>query len=103
MSSDDIIRVGKLLREITNQTELIKSLIEEYDVPLEDRETLEGQVIMLNEEANPLLSFINFYNEYKGYLHSKFTLQNSIVSKIKGIINTPSNQILATIPVSIQQ
>ena len=46
-----------------------------------------------------LIEKINEYNLDKDYLRSQHHVKNSIVSKIKQIILSPSNQILATMPV----
>lgn len=61
---------------------------------------LEGIGLIGDEK---LIEFINLFNSYDGYIHSKHALQNSIVSKINRIISAPSNQLLATMPVTIQQ
>jgi chromosome condensin MukBEF complex kleisin-like MukF subunit len=60
------------------------------------------KILNITPESIGLINFINYYNGYRGFSKSKYSLQNSIVSKIQKIIKSPSNQLLATIPVSIQ-
>ena len=42
------------------------------------------------------------HNSYERYLKTKDSVKNSVVSRIKQIISTPSNQILATTPVDVK-
>jgi len=85
-SSDQIITFGKILRKIKNN-EL--NVSEKYYIQNKDKVDL-------------LLKFINQYNSDKTYIKKRNSIRNSIVSKIKQIISTPSNLILATQPVSIK-
>jgi len=101
MSSEDIIRFGKLLRNLSRKNESLDLLLNRSDFSVEEQTQYANQIIKPSANNTGLLEFINFYNGYKGFLHSKYTLQNSIVSKIKSIIDTPSNQMLATAPVTI--
>lgn len=48
---------------------------------------------------NYLVSLLNQYNTSKNYLKNKFSTVNSVVSGIKGIISSASNQIYANKPV----
>lgn len=83
MTIDDIITLGKVLRRISKYK------------------------TMANLSSHPnfgsFVNFINFYNNYRGYLYTNYSLQNSVVGKIKNIISSPSNQILSSIPISTQQ
>ena len=45
---------------------------------------------------------INKHNGYTGYLHSNNAVKNSIISRIKQIISAPSNQLIANIPVDVE-
>jgi hypothetical protein len=45
---------------------------------------------------------INDHNSYKGYLEKQDAVNNSVVSRIKQIISSPSNQLLANEPVNVQ-
>ena len=45
---------------------------------------------------------INKHNLDKSYLHKENAVKNSVVSRIKQIISSPSNQMLASVPVDVQ-
>lgn len=86
MSINDIVRLGRILRNIKGKEILNLSIVKEED----------------QKEFNSFIGFLNYYNAYKGYL-SNYGIQNSVVGKIRTIISAPSNQILASEPISTQQ
>lgn len=55
------------------------------------------------EYKDLFLALINEHNTNRDYLHKNNALKNSVVSKIKRIISSPTNQLLASEPVSVQQ
>ncbi len=57
---------------------------------------------MFLESARIFISTINKHNANESYLKSKHAIKNSVVSRIKGIISAPSNQLLANIPVDVK-
>ena len=57
---------------------------------------------IFSEQAGIFISTINKHNANESYLKSKHAIKNSVVSRIKGIISAPSNQLLANIPVDVK-
>jgi len=51
---------------------------------------------------NMFIDTINGHNAYKGYLGRNDAINNSVISQIKQIISSPSNQLLANEPVDVQ-
>lgn len=100
MAPNEIIKFGEILREINEHQSLIKNWARANKKDVTD-DMLE-KILNIVPESIGLINFINYYNGYRGFSKSKYSLQNSIVSKIQKIIKSPSNQLLATIPVSIQ-
>lgn len=94
MDVDDIKRFADILKAVKKVTEN-----ETKRATLANEKTRQ-----INVAANELLvDLINYYNAYTEHIDSQYALQNSIVSKILRTISAPSNQLLATKPVSIQQ
>ena len=52
-------------------------------------------------ERKTFIDLLNKHNEYKGYVKSENGVKNSVVSRIKQIIDAPSNQLLANTPIDI--
>jgi hypothetical protein len=101
MAPEDINRLGKVLRKINKGAKTIKDLLTDSELAPQDIKLLSNQVILTDPSVSKLVTFLNFYNEYTDYISSRHTLQNSIVSKINSTISAPSNQLLATVPISI--
>jgi hypothetical protein len=84
MNLNDIIRLGEVLRRV-NKHQTMADLSD------------------IDEGFAAFTNFLDYYNSYRGYLYTNYSLQNSVVGKIKNIISAPSNQILSSIPISVQQ
>ena len=93
MSISDIKTFAEVLGAVKEHTGDMMKNAAKNNVPLES-------IKLKGNEA--LIDFINRYNSYTGHVNSQFALQNSIVSKINRTISAPSNQLLATMPVTIQ-
>ena len=57
-----------------------------------------------SKESSPsLVKVFNIYNADESYVKKSNSIKNSVVSKIRKIISSPSNQLLANEPVSVQE
>lgn len=84
----DIINFGILLRKLSKNNNKL-----EISKELNNSQT---------KKIQNLVNILKVYNTDKTYIYNKNSIRNSIVSKIKQIISTPSNLILASQPVSIR-
>lgn len=99
LSVSSIKVLNKALRKFNAYTNTLEKVegekISKYkNVYINDSTATESKKIFLN--------LLNSHNTFAGHLKARDAVKNSVVSRIKGIISAPSNQIIANIPVDVK-
>lgn len=92
LSTEQINVINRALRKISQAT---PKKVEN------EKRFLEIKPIANQEKQGEFLSILNAHNLDETYLKKEHAVRNSVVARIKQIISTPSNQLLANTPVDI--
>lgn len=90
LNAESIKSISNILRKIKRNSQIFVS---------EDIRNRPGAERILES----LVKVFNIYNADESYVKKSNSIKNSVVSKIRKIISSPSNQLLANEPVSVQE
>lgn len=90
LNAESIKSISNILRKIKRNSQIFVS---------EDIRNRPGAERILES----LIKVFNIYNADESYVKKSNSIKNSVVSKIRKIISSPSNQLLANEPVSVQE